>query len=155
MKVLVITLSDRASAGIYEDRSGPEIEKVFHENIENLDIKRVIIPDEKEDLLKALKDGLWADFIITTGGTGISPRDITPEVCRDFCEKELPGIAEILRLESYKETPMAMLSRAYSGMKDRSIVVNFPGSVKGARCCANVMITIMDHALKMRDGKGH
>ena len=155
MKVLVITLSDRASNGIYEDRSGPEIEKIFLENFDDLEIKRVIVPDEKRIFLDALGDGLWADFIITTGGTGISPRDITPEVCQEFCEKELPGIAEILRLESYKETPMAMLSRAYSGMKDGTIVVNFPGSVKGARCCANVMLKIMDHAMKMRDGKGH
>lgn len=155
MKVLVITVSDRASAGIYEDRSGPEIEQIFNQNFDSIHINRIIVPDEREPLLKALHDGLWADFIVTTGGTGISPRDITPEVCREFCDLEMPGISEILRLESYKETPMAMLSRGYSGMKGKTIIVNVPGSVKGARCCANVLVRIMDHAVKMRDGTGH
>ena len=155
MKVTVITLSDRASKGIYEDLSGPKIEEILKKKIENIQIKKIIIPDEKEELFKTLEQNLNSDFIITTGGTGISERDITPDVCRIFCDKELPGISEIIRFESYKETSMAMLSRGYSGMKGKTIIVNFPGSVKAVILCTKVLSQIMEHALKMIRGEGH
>ena len=155
MKVNVITISDRASKGIYEDKSGPEIEKILKENFSLIEINRIIVPDEKDNIELALKDYENFDFIITTGGTGIGPRDITPEICRKFCDKELPGISEIIRAESYKETPMAMLSRGYSGMKGNTIVVNFPGSVKAVRLCTKIFTKIMGHAVKMFRGDGH
>jgi molybdopterin adenylyltransferase len=153
--VTVLTVSDRASRGEYEDLSGPEIESIIIERYPDCRVRRHIVPDEKEPIRKALEDFLGDDYIISTGGTGISPRDITPEVCKDFCSKDLPGIAEILRMESYKETPQAMLSRGYAGLKDQTVVVNFPGSLKAVRLCTKVLLPIMDHSGKMFRAEGH
>lgn len=150
MKVVVITLSDRAFKGEYEDLSGLEIENILRQNFNDIEIKRILIPDEKELLLKNLDENYRNfDFIITTGGTGISDRDITPEVCEKFCDKALPGIAEILRFESYKETPNAMLSRGYAGIKSKTVIVNFPGSVKAVSLCTKILISIMEHTIKI------
>ncbi len=155
MTVTVITVSDRASRGEYEDLSGPEIEKIIKDAYPGCRINRRIVPDEEGPLQNALEAGLGDDFIITTGGTGISPRDITPEISEEFCHKDLPGIAEILRTQSYKETPMAMLSRGYAGFRDQTVVVNFPGSVKAVRCCTGVLLPVMDHTMKMFREEGH
>jgi molybdopterin adenylyltransferase len=155
MKVTVITISDRASQGIYEDLSGPAIEKIIKESIADAEVSRIIIPDEKEDILKALKEADSSDFILTTGGTGISARDVTPEICEEYCDRKLPGIAEILRSESYKETPNAMLSRGYAGIKDKTVIVNFPGSVKAVTLCTRIFLPAMAHAIKMIDNEGH
>ena len=155
MKVAVITISDRASKGIYEDLSSPAIETILKENLENIEVSRLIIPDEKKQILDALKKFNICDFIFTTGGTGISDRDITPDICEDYCEKSLSGISEILRIESYKETPNAMLSRGYAGIKDKTIIVNFPGSVKAVILCIKILIPIMEHAVKMLNNEGH
>jgi molybdenum cofactor synthesis domain-containing protein len=108
---------------------------------------------------KAIRDGLErsckADFVLTTGGTGIGPRDVTPEATRGFCTRELPGIAEMLRATSYQETPMATLSRAAAGQRGRTIVVNLPGSPAGVRTCVNALLPIMEHAVAMMRGEGH
>jgi molybdopterin adenylyltransferase len=155
MKVTVITISDRASKGIYEDLSGPAIESILKEGIENVEVSRIIVPDEKDEILKTLKNATSSDFILTTGGTGLSARDITPEICEEYCDKNLPGISEMLRNESYKETPQAMLSRGYAGIKDKTIVVNFPGSVKAVTLCTRILLPIMGHAIKMINNEGH
>ena len=155
MKVTVITVSDRASRGEYEDLSGPEIESILKESHSDVLIERVIVPDEESDIRKALQKALSSDFIITTGGTGISPRDITADITRDFCDRELPGIAEILRAESYKETPQAMLSRGYAGLKNQTVIINFPGSLKAVRLCTRTVLPILGHSLKMLRGEGH
>lgn len=155
MKVTVITISDRASKGVYEDLSGPVIEKILKEGIENIEVCRIIVPDERNEILSALKNAASSDFILTTGGTGLSNRDITPEICEEYCDKSLPGISEILRSESYKETPQAMLSRGYAGIKDKTVIVNFPGSVKAVTLCTKVLLPVMDHAIKMINNEGH
>ena len=155
MKAAVITISDRASKGIYEDLSGPEIESILKEKVPSCEIERTIVPDEEEDILQALKSFAGYDFILTTGGTGIGPRDVTPNVTEEYCDRELPGISETLRAESLKETNSAMLSRGYSGMKDNTIIVNFPGSVKAVRLCTGVIAPVMIHAVKMILGEGH
>lgn len=155
MKVTVITISDRASKGEYEDLSGPKIEEILKENMDPLIIERFIVPDDKTELLQALKQSSSSNFIITTGGTGISERDITPDVCQEYCDKEIPGIAELLRFESYNQTPTAMLSRGYAGMKGKTIIVNFPGSLKAVTLCTKVLIPVMRHAIKMLDNQGH
>ena len=155
MKAAVITISDRASRGIYEDKSGPEIESILSEIVPSFEVERTIVPDEAEDILKALQSFAGYDFILTTGGTGIGPRDVTPNVTEEYCDRELPGISETLRAESLKETNSAMLSRGYSGMKDNTIIVNFPGSVKAVRLCTKVVATVMIHAVKMIKGGGH
>jgi len=155
VKVTVITISDRASKGIYEDLSGPAIEKILTEGIEGADVFRIIVPDERDEIWKALKSAASSDFILTTGGTGLSDRDITPEICEEYCDKSLPGISEMLRSESYKETPHALLSRGYAGIKDKTIIVNFPGSVKAVTLCTRVLLPIMGHAIKMINNEGH
>ncbi len=155
MKVAVITISDRASRGIYEDLSGPEIENILKELAPSFDVERTIVPDEEIEILNAMKSFEGYNFILTTGGTGIGPRDVTPNITEKYCDRELPGISETLRAESLKETNSAMLSRGYSGMKGNTIIVNFPGSVKAVRLCTKVIAPVMVHAVKMINGEGH
>lgn len=155
MTVCVITISDRASRGQYEDRSGPEIVSILREALNDSEIRREVVPDEIQAISDAFDRHTDADFILTTGGTGISSRDVTPEATRSYCERELPGIAEILRAESYRETPTAVLSRGVAGIRGNTIIINFPGSVKAVRLCTGVLIPIMEHALSMLRGEGH
>jgi molybdenum cofactor synthesis domain-containing protein len=153
--VTVLTISDRASRGIYEDRSGPEIEAVLRSRFPDAELYRETVPDEEPAIRAAFDRHADADFILTTGGTGIGPRDVTPEATAGWCERLLPGIAEALRAASLAETPMAMLSRAIAGLKGRTLVVNFPGSVKAARLGAETLAPLMEHALAMLAGGGH
>ncbi len=155
MKTAVITISDRASKGIYEDASGPEIVSILKETVPDSEISTLIIPDDREEIVKAFKKYSGWDFILTTGGTGIGPRDFTPDVTREYCDKELPGIAETIRALSYRETVSAMLSRGYSGMKDTTIIINFPGSIKAVRLCTQIVAPVMKHAVRMILGQGH
>lgn len=160
MRILVITVSDRAFKGIYEDKSGDAIINLLKEYFikENLiyKIEKIIIPDEYDIILNTLKENKDNfNIIITTGGTGLSERDVTPEATRDFCKKEVSGILEYLRAESIKETIFASLSRGYAGINDKVFVVNFPGSEKGAIFCANLIIPLLSHIIDMMNGKGH
>ncbi len=160
MRILVITVSDRAFKGIYEDKSGDAIINLLKEYFikENLiyKIEKIIISDEYDIILNTLKENKDNfDIIITTGGTGLSERDVTPEATRDFCKKEVSGISEYLRAESIKETIFASLSRGYAGINDKVFVVNFPGSEKGAIFCANLIIPLLSHIVDMMNGKGH
>lgn len=155
MTVCVITISDRASRGQYQDLSGPEIVSILREAFAGSEIRREVVPDEMQAITQAFEGHTDADFVLTTGGTGISSRDVTPEATRGYCERELPGIAEALRAESYRETPTAVLSRGVAGIRGNTIIVNFPGSVKAVRLCTRVLIPIMEHALSMLRGEGH
>ena len=155
MKVTVITISDRASRGEYPDRSGPEIVSILREAFPEVRVAVEVVPDEAEAIVAAFRRHRHADFVLTTGGTGISSRDVTPEATRGYCDRELPGIAEALRAESYKETPTAVLSRGAAGTKGSTIIVNFPGSLKAVGLCTRVLIPIMEHALSMLRGEGH
>jgi molybdenum cofactor synthesis domain-containing protein len=118
-------------------------------------ISRALVPDEAAAIRGALVAHDGVDFILTTGGTGLSPRDITPEVTMAFCDRPIPGIAETLRALSYRETPTAMLSRAYAGVHGTSIVVNLPGSVKAVKFCMSVLGPVMAHAVAMLHAEGH
>ena len=132
-KAIVITVSDRAANGIYEDKSGPAVVQLLKsQGYEVCDT--LIIPDEKNDIKKALLTACEQDvnLIVTTGGTGFAPRDITPEATKEIIEREAPGIAEYRRRISMEITPRGMLSRATAGIKDRSLIINLPGSPKGA-----------------------
>jgi molybdopterin adenylyltransferase len=153
--VAVITISDRASRGEYEDRSGPAVEQEVRSRFPDAVVSRYIVADETDRILGALNRFAEADFILTTGGTGISPRDVTPEATRGFCDRELPGVSEALRAESARETPYAMLSRGYAGLHGSTIVVNFPGSLAAVRLCMKVLSPIMEHAISMVRGQGH
>ena len=155
MKILVVTISDRASRGEYEDLSGPAVKEILEEEIAGAEVEVVIVPDEEDEIERALESGLSGDAIITTGGTGIGPRDITPEVTGRFCDRAAPGISEMLRAESLKETPNAALSRGYAGMKGSTLVVNIPGSVRGASFCARLLAPLLIHAEGMISGEGH
>jgi len=155
MKIAVITASDRASKGVYEDLSGPAIEEALRGLAPGSEVEREVVPDEKAAILAALERHAGADWILTTGGTGPSPRDVTPEATREFCDREMPGIAEYLRARSLEETPFAVFSRGTAGIRDACFVVNFPGSVKAARFCATVLAPLMEHGIKMARGEGH
>jgi len=155
VKVTVITISDRASKGEYEDRSGPEIESILREQLPGAAVNRAVVADEEEAILQALRENTGADFILTTGGTGIGPRDLTHDVTERYCDRALPGISELLRTESYRETKTAILSRGYAGVKGRTIIVNFPGSIKAVRLCTLTLAPVMEHAVKMLRGEGH
>jgi len=155
LKAAVITVSDRASEGVYEDISGTTICGILKEVYPDIKLCRKVVPDTKEEIIQAFKEHADCDWIITTGGTGISPRDITPEATEEFCDIPLPGISEILRTESYKETPNAMLSRGYAGLKGNTVIVNFPGSVRAVTFCIKIIIPVLNHAQDMIKGKDH
>lgn len=155
LKVAVITVSDRASRGEYADLSGPRIREILKQHLPGTDISLTVVPDEAEAISRAITGNLDRDYILTCGGTGLSPRDITPETCARICDRDIPGISEWLRRESEKETPHAVFSRAYCGMKGSTIIVNFPGSVRGAELCATLLAGVMAHGRDMVHGGGH
>jgi len=155
MEILVLTVSDRASRGIYEDRSGPALELILKSAFPSSTVHRVIVPDEAPEIIAALTTYATCNFIFTTGGTGISPRDVTPDATTAWCEKLVPGVAEYLRTASLTQTTHAVFSRAVVGIKGSAMVVNLPGSVRGAQFCLEQFIPLMDHASRMIAGGGH
>lgn len=155
MRVAVVTISDRASRGEYEDLSGPEMETIFRELVPGIEVERAVVPDEKPAIVAALERFAAFDWIFTTGGTGPAPRDVTPEATRMFIDREASGLAEYLRLESLKETSHAVFSRGIAGMRGTTYVVNAPGSVKAARLCARIFSPLLEHGVKMAHGIGH
>ena len=134
MKIARVTLSDRASAGVYADESGPEIERIAARLfVEPLEWVRELLPDDEQKLVRILcrlADEEQCPLILTTGGTGPSARDVTPEATRAVLEKELPGFGELMRMQSYAKVPTAILSRATAGVRGRSLIVNLPGRPK-------------------------
>ena len=155
MRIAVITVSDRASAGVYADRSGPAVVETLKSVLPGADIEAEIVPDGEESVLAALSRHPEADWILTTGGTGPAPRDRTPEATRAYCDRSMPGIADYLRSRSLEETPNAVFSRGEAGMRGLQYVVNFPGSEKAARFCAAALAPLMEHGRKMARGEGH
>jgi molybdopterin adenylyltransferase len=155
LKILVITISDRASRGEYEDLSGPAVKEVLEDAIPGCCVEIRVVPDDEGEIKTALESGLGLDAIVTTGGTGLGPRDITPDITERFCDRAVPGIAEMLRAESLRETRNAPLSRGYAGQRGRTLVVNLPGSVRGASFCAGLLAPLLVHAAGMIAGEGH
>jgi molybdopterin adenylyltransferase len=152
MKVGRVTLSDRASAGIYRDLSGPEIERVFREawNAECEFVTR-LLPDERPMIAAALRelcDREACALVITTGGTGPAPRDVTPEATRDVLDKELPGFGEVMRMRSFATVPTAILSRATAGVRGRTLMVNLPGNPRAIGECLPGLIPAIREALR-------
>lgn len=157
MKVHVITVSDRAFRGEYEDLSGPKIVDLLVSFYSDAEVELTLVSDEPEMIRSALDESLNKEFeiVLTTGGTGFSPRDNTPEVSKDFCDREAPGIAEYLRLKSLEETNRAALSRGYAGLKDSLLLINLPGSLKAVTFCLKQLEPILPHAIDMIKGKSH
>lgn len=146
-----ITLSDKGAAGEREDKSGPLIGEMLKEAGYNV-VENVLIPDEPE-MLKAqlirLADQRQVNVIITTGGTGFAPRDRTPEATEEVCDRMTPGIAEALRAYSITKTPRGMLSRGAAGIRNRTLIINLPGSPKAVSECMEYLLTSLDHGLEM------
>lgn len=143
MKIGRITISDRASAGVYEDLSGPQIETVLGAFFgDSARFESTIVPDEISSISAALKkfaDDLKCDLIVTTGGTGISARDVTPEATVAVLERELPGFSEMMRVKSFATVPTAILSRAVAGTRGKSLIVNLPGKPSAVRECLEIL----------------
>ena len=157
MKVARLTLSDRASAGVYEDRSGPEIERVLAEC--GLVVEqwiRLVIPDERpriEAMLCELCDVHGCDLVLTTGGTGPAPRDVTPEATRAVIERELPGFGEIMRIESFAKVKTAILSRATAGTRGGTLIVNLPGNPRAIGECLPLVMPAIVEAMRHLRGE--
>lgn len=153
MKIGRLTISDRAAAGVYADRSGPEIETILGGFFGGAAIfEAAVVPDEINLISAALKkfaDELKCDLIVTTGGTGISARDVTPEATRSILEKELPGFGEAMRAQSFAKIRTAILSRAVAGTRGSSLIVNLPGKPSAVRECLEIL------APAMREGLAH
>ena len=151
----VIVLSDRASGGEYEDLSGPRACDILKDKGYEV-IESLLIPDEKERLkteLIRLSDGREADLILTCGGTGFSPRDITPEATLEVARKNAPGIAEYIRMKSAQITDRAMLSRGASVIRGHSLIVNLPGSPKAVEECLGFILDALEHGIKILRGE--
>ncbi len=153
IKAAVLTISDKGSRGEREDKSGEVIkEKLGHINAEVVAYE--IVPDEREIISRTIRSFAdKANLILTTGGTGVSPRDVTPEATRDVIERELPGFSEAMRAESFKVTTRSIGSRAVSGMYKDTLIINLPGSPKGVSECLGVVLEAIPHVLEVAGGK--
>jgi molybdenum cofactor synthesis domain-containing protein len=154
IRVAVLTISDSARAGLREDASGPAVRALCERQAWTVALHEVLA-DERHEIsarLAALADGGAFDVIITTGGTGITPRDVTPEATRDVLHKELPGLVELMRAEGLKKTRRAVLSRASAGTRGKSLILNVPGSPKGAAESLDAILDLVPHIVELLRG---
>lgn len=153
-RVAVITSSDSGYEGKREDKSGAEIEKIL-KKYEYEVVHKIVLPDERNilaDEMKRIADNNVADLILTTGGTGFSQRDWTPEATKDIIEREVPGIPEAMRAYSIQITKRSMLSRSVAGIRKETLIINMPGSPKAVDECLQYIIGELDHGLKILKG---
>ncbi len=156
VRAAVITLSDKGAAGLREDKSGPALVEALRGHA--LVTEHFVIPDDFEQIkaeLCRLADSGNLDLILNTGGTGLAPRDVTPEATLAVVERLVPGIPEAMRAESRKITDRAMLSRAQAGVRGRTLIVNLPGSPKGAVECLQVFLPVLAHAVETLRGEAY
>jgi molybdenum cofactor synthesis domain-containing protein len=151
----ILIISDKSARGERQDESG----KVIKESLAHLNaqLKRYdIVPDERgvvSDRLKQWADEIGLDLILTTGGTGLSPRDITPEATLAVVDRVAPGFTEVMRVETLKKTPLAMLSRAVAGIRKNTLIINLPGSPKAVQECLETILPALPHAIEILQGK--
>ena len=154
-RAAILTVSDRGYTGLRADASGPMLAGMLRQAGYEVVIQE-ILPDERAMLtgrMRAICDGHLADLLVTTGGTGFAPRDITPEATLEIAERQVPGIAEAMRMGSLTKTPRAMLSRGVSVLRGRTLVLNLPGSPKGARENLETVLPTLEHGLAILTGR--
>ena len=155
IRVGVITASDKGSRGEREDLSGPTLAELVKE-IDGQVVEYVVLPDDQallEETMRLWVDELSLDLILTTGGTGFSMRDVTPEATLAVADRMVPGIAEVMRMESLKVTPKAMLSRAIAVLRKRTLIINMPGSPKAVRECFAAIASAIPHGIQILKGE--
>lgn len=155
MTAAILTISDSAHAGTREDRSGPAVRARLEELGWRVEVAG-IVPDERALIAARLAQLAAAgrvSAIFTTGGTGLAPRDVTPEATRDVIEREIPGLAEVMRAEGRRSTPMAALSRAVAGARGAVLIVNLPGSPRGALESLNAIVELAPHVVDLLRGR--
>ena len=153
IRVAIITVSDRCYRGEREDKSGETLAGLV-KTLPAEVVERNCVPDVQRTISDVMRGvAAYADVVLTTGGTGISPRDVTPEATRDVIERELPGFAEILRVKGYESTPRSILSRGVSGVYHDTLIVNMPGSVRAVEECFPLVAPAIVHAVELLKGE--
>jgi molybdopterin adenylyltransferase len=157
MRVAIVTVSDGVAKGEREDRGGPACEEALRSaGVAHEIVSREVLPDDRHQVARAIRtvaDGLQADLIVFTGGTGVAPRDRTPEGVRDAVEFEVPGLAEKMRADTGRDFPAAYLSREVVGVRGQTVVVALPGSPKGAADCLRSIASLLPHAIALVRGE--
>lgn len=157
IKVFILTVSDRCARGEYEDVSSRTIAEMLPGDTFQV-CERRIAPDDQDTIaarLVEMAERRDADLVLTTGGTGLGPRDVTAEATAAICERMVPGFGELMRAEGFRRTPNAALSRATAGILSDTLIVNLPGSPRAVRECLEVILPILPHAVEMMHGGGH
>ncbi len=157
IKTAILTVSDSCAQGKREDISGQTIESMLTEGGFEICEKK-IVPDNHDaiaDELKFLSDKAGLDVVFTTGGTGLGPRDVTPEATGSVCERIVPGLSEMMRAEGLKKTKNAVLSRAIAGIRSKTLIINLPGSPKAVKESLEIILDVLPHAVEMLHGGGH
>ncbi|MCG0278563.1 MAG: MogA/MoaB family molybdenum cofactor biosynthesis protein [Thermanaeromonas sp.] len=157
IRVAILTASDKGARGEREDKSA-EVIKELVERIGGQVVAYAVVPDEREAIAAKLRefcDEVGADLILTTGGTGFGPRDVTPEATKEVIEREVPGLPEAMRLAGLKATPQAMLSRGVAGIRGKSLIINLPGSPRAVRENLEAVLPALPHGLAVLKGEAY
>ncbi len=157
IKVAILTVSDSCTQGNREDVSGQTIRDMLPEETFEVCEKKIVADDHEKivNVLKSFSDEQDIDVVLTTGGTGLGPRDVTPEATTSVCDRMVPGLSEIMRAEGFKDTANALLSRGVAGIRKNTLVINLPGSPKAVRECLEIIMEVLPHAVEMMLGGGH